>query len=337
MAEYGIFLLKAITILIVILIIIGFAAAIGSKQKKQSKGHIEINKLNDRLKSYRELIHGMILDKDEQKKLRKQEKKQQKLQKKSGGEVARRKVYVLGFKGDIQASAVESLREEITAVLSVVDEKDEVVVRVDSPGGVVHNYGLAASQLTRIKDKGIDLTICVDKVAASGGYMMACVGDKILSAPFAIVGSIGVVGQIPNFNRLLKKHDIEFEQHTAGEFKRTLTVFGENTDEGREKFKSDLENIHRLFKDFIKKHRSQVDLAEVANGDVWYGQDAMDKKLVDRICTSDQYLMDLSANADIFEVKYVIKKGLQAKLAKGVSQGVERGLAQLADLKNWQR
>jgi serine protease SohB len=337
LAEYGIFLLKAITILAVILIIIGFAAAAGSKQKKQSKGHIEINKLNDRFKDYRDLIRNTILGKDEQKKLQKQEKKQQKLQKKGSGEVARRRVYVLGFKGDVQASAVESLREEITAVLAVADDKDEVIVRVESPGGVVHGYGLAASQLTRIKEKGIDLTVCVDSVAASGGYMMACVGDKILSAPFAIIGSIGVIGQVPNFNRLLKKHDIEFEQHTAGDYKRTLTVFGENTDEGREKFKSDLENIHKLFKDFIKKHRSSVDLDEVANGDVWYGQDAIDKKLVDRICTSDQYLMDLSANADIFEVKYVIKKGWQAKLAKGVSQGIERGLAQLSDLKNWQR
>ena len=108
-------------------------------------------------------------------------------------------------------------------------------------------YGLAASQMQRIRDKKLKLTVCVDKVAASGGYMMAVVADKIIAAPFAVLGSIGVLAQVPNFHRLLKKHDVDFEMLTAGKYKRTLTMFGENTDKGREKFQEDIEDTHVLF------------------------------------------------------------------------------------------
>ncbi len=332
LAEYGIFLLKSITVLLVIIIIISVAASAGNKQKKGSKGHIEINKLNRKLKNYKDQLLQATLDKKEYKKLNKQEKKSKKS---SASDVANKKVFVLHFKGDVQAQQSDSLREEVSSILSGAGEKDEVVVCLESPGGAVHGYGLAASQLSRIKEKGLNLTVCVDKVAASGGYMMACVADKIMSAPFAIIGSIGVVAQMPNFHKLLKKNDIDFELHTAGDFKRTLTVFGENTDEGRQKFKEDLENIHRLFKEFVKKNRPQLDIDEVAQGEFWLGQDALEKKLVDRICTSDQYLLDLSANADIYEVKYVVKKNVMSKLGVAVSEGTERAVTKLFDRGNW--
>ena len=335
MAEYGIFLLKAITIVVAIIVVFAFLASLSMRQRKSSKGHIEVTKLNERLKSYKELMQQSLLSKDELKKHAKEEKKQAKAKKKQASEPARKRVFVINFEGDTQASAVENLREEVTTVLSTADKKDEVVVKVESPGGTVHGYGLAASQLSRIKDQGVNLTVCVDKVAASGGYMMACVADKILSAPFAILGSIGVVAQLPNFNRFLKKHDVDFELHTAGEYKRTLTVFGENTDEGREKFQSDLESIHRLFKDFVKKNRSQLDLDEVAHGDFWFGQDAMEKNLVDRICTSDQYLQDLSANSDIFEVTYKQKKSIQDRLGVAASVAMEKTLFKVAQRWNW--
>jgi len=256
-----------------------------------------------------------MLEKDELKKLQKQEKEKEKGKKKGKQEAEKRKrIYVLDFHGDIRASAVASLREEITAVLTVAREQDEVFVRLESSGGVVHGYGLAASQLMRIRDKNIPLTVAVDKVAASGGYMMACVGSRILAAPFAIIGSIGVIAQLPNFHKVLKKHDIDFEQFTAGEFKRTVTMFGENTREAKSKFREEIEDIHLLFKDFIVQHRPSVDIVKVSTGESWPGTRALQNNLVDELKTSDDYLLENSQHADIFEVSYTTKKSLLEKI-----------------------
>ena len=208
---------------------------------------------------------------------------------------------------------VEALRREITTILTTATKEDEVLVRLSSPGGVVHGYGLAASQLDRIKDHGIRLTIAVDMVAASGGYMMACVADKILAAPFSIIGSIGAVMQIPNFHRFLKKHNIDFEQLTAGEFKRTLSLFGENTSKGREKVQEDLEDIHHLFKEFIRHHRPQVDLEKVATGEHWFGTRALELNLVDELITSDDYLFNAKEKADIYLIRFATKKSFGDK------------------------
>ena len=218
-------------------------------------------------------------------------------------------------------------------MLTLATAMDEVVVKLESGGGMVHSYGLAASQLQRIRNRGVPLTVCVDKVAASGGYMMACIANKIIAAPFAMLGSIGVVAQLPNFNRLLKKHDVDFEMLTAGEYKRTLTLFGENTDKGREKFVEELEQTHELFKVFVQEHRPQVDIDRIATGEVWFGTQAIGKKLVDEINTSDQYLMDQRDSADLYEVRYVAKRSVQERLglaAEGaLSRTIERALAGL--------
>jgi serine protease SohB len=229
-------------------------------------------------------------------------------------------VFVVDFHGDLQASAVASLREEVNAVLQVAGAGDEVLVRLESEGGVIHGYGLAASQLKRVRDRHVRLTVAIDKVAASGGYLMACVADRILAAPFAIVGSIGVVGQLPNFNRLLKKHEIDWELHTAGEFKRTLTLFGENTEAGRAKFRETLEEAHALFKSFIGEHRPQVQLDEVATGDHWFGARAVALKLVDELRTSDDYLLERSKDCELYEVRYKRHRGVVERLAGGLTK-----------------
>lgn len=196
---------------------------------------------------------------------------------------------------------------------------------------MVHGYGLASSQLDRLRQANIPLTICVDKVAASGGYMMACVANKIYAAPFAIVGSIGVVAQLPNFNRLLKKHEIDYEQHTAGNFKRTLTVFGENTDEGRDKFQQELEETHVLFKNFIHQYRPDLDLDTVATGEHWYGQQAIELGLIDAISTSDDVIMKLAETHTVIKVSYQIKKKLADKFAHGASLSVGAIFNKLAE------
>lgn len=236
----------------------------------------------------------------------------------------KKRIFVTDFDGDIKASATEELRQVISAILSIATVNDEVVVRLESQGGMVHSYGLAASQLKRITDKNIPLTICVDRVAASGGYMMACVANKIVSAPFAVIGSIGVMAQLPNFHRLLKKHDVDFELFTAGEYKRTVTMFGENTEKGRQKFTEELEDTHVLFKDFIKDNRPIVDIEKVATGEVWYGLRAMEQQLIDKIETSDQYLFNAKDDAELYEVNYTHKKSLPEKLGISVEAAVDR-------------
>ena len=236
----------------------------------------------------------------------------------------KKRVFVLDFYGDINASECDLMREEITAVLSQATDKDEVVVKVESGGGMVHSYGLAASQLARITQKNIPLTVCVDKVAASGGYMMACVANKIVAAPFAILGSIGVVASLPNFHKLLKKNDIDYEMFTAGEYKRTVTMFGENTEKGRAKFVEDLEDTHVLFKEFVSENRPQVDIEKVATGEIWFGRRAKDVNLIDEIITSDEYLLSQIETADIFQVEYVYKKSIQEKLGFAAQGAVDR-------------
>lgn len=216
----------------------------------------------------------------------------------------------------MKATQVEQLREEVTAILCVAKPEDEVLVRLDSPGGVVNSYGLAASQLQRIRDKNIPLTVSIDKMAASGGYLMACVANKIVAAPFAIIGSIGVVAQIPNFHRWLKKHDIDVELLTAGEYKRTLTLFGETTDKGRKKFQEDLEKIHLAFRNYIAVNRHNLDMDKIATGEHWLATDALDLKLVDQLATSDEYLIGKMTTYKAFKLTIPQKTSLANKLLK---------------------
>lgn len=320
-SEYGLFLAKVATVVIAIMIIVGVLAGLRGRVKN-ARGELEITHINEIMDDMGSVLHAAMLNPSEQKQLKKQKKKEVKANKKTPSE--KRRVFLLNFKGDMKASAAENLREEITAVLSQAKTEDEIVVRLESAGGMVHSYGLASSQLDRIKKKGIPLTVCVDKVAASGGYMMACVADKILAAPFSILGSIGVVAQLPNFNRLLKKHDVDVELHTAGEHKRTLTMFGENTDEGRGKFLEDLEDTHELFKDFVSQHRESVDINAIATGDIWLGTRAKALALVDELMTSDEYLVELSAEANIYEVKHVHHKTLPEKVGLAAESSADR-------------
>lgn len=310
--NYGLFLSKTITIVLAIGAVIFLIAAAASKKQGDGKESLEIKKLNQKYEDMAMALNAAMLDKNEFKKLQKEEKGKHKEEKKEDHQ--KKRIYVLNFHGDIRASAVSSLREEITAVLTVATEKDEVFLRLESSGGVVHGYGLAASQLMRVRDRNIPLTVAVDKVAASGGYMMACVGNRILAAPFAIIGSIGVIAQLPNFHRVLKKHDIDYEQFTAGEFKRTVTMFGENTKEAKSKFREEIEDIHLLFKDFIVKHRPDIDIVKVSTGESWPGTRAIENHLVDELKTSDDYLMENSSRADIYEITYTAKKSLLQKI-----------------------
>jgi len=312
LAEYGMFFAKFMTILIVLLIAAGGIFVITVRSKSGDDGHLDIKNLNQKFENMNLLLKSQILPKKEFKKSIKTLKEEHK--KKDKSDEIRKRIFVLDFKGDIRASGVSSLREEISAILTFATKNDEIFVSLESAGGTVHGYGLAASQLKRIRDKNIKLTVAVDKIAASGGYMMACVADKIIAAPFAIIGSVGVLAQIPNFHRLLKKHNVDFEQVTAGQYKRTLTLFGENTDEDRKKVQEELEETHQLFKDFIKEYRDEIDIDKIATGEHWYGKQAIELKLVDELKTSDDYLSEAAQNADIYEIDYVRKKPLSEKI-----------------------
>ena len=317
--QYASFLLNTVTIVVAIIIILITLFSLATKNKGGNKGKISVKKLNQRYKNYKTLINNAVLSKKDLK----QQSKQTKKDSKKPADTDKKRIFVLHFKGDIRANQVESLRDEVTALLTVATPADEVVACVESPGGVVHGYGLAASQLQRIRSRNIPLTVAVDKVAASGGYMMACVADKIIAAPFAIIGSIGVVMQMPNFNKLLDKNHIEYEQLTAGEYKRTLTMFGKNTDKDREKMREELEETQVLFKDFIAKNRPQVNLEQVATGEHWFATKAIEYKLVYELQTSDDYLLNASAKANLYEITKQIKKPFLQKMAKSAQLGID--------------
>ncbi|KTC81338.1 protease SohB [Legionella brunensis] len=301
LSEYGLFLLKALTLVIAVLLTFAGIAALSRKPKSK----LEITSLN---KQYEETKQRMSHDVKNHKPEKK--KKKSKDEKSS--------LYVIDFHGDIKASEAEQLREAVTAILAIAEPKDEIVVRLESPGGAVNAYGLAASQLQRIRDKNIPLTVCIDKMAASGGYLMACVANTIIAAPFAIIGSIGVVAQLPNFHRWLKKNDIDVELLTAGEFKRTLTIFGENTEKGREKFQEDIEKIHQAFRAYVLANRPQLDIDKVATGEHWLAKEAFELKLVDKLITSDDYLTEKMTDFNAFKIAVHGKKSLAEKMLKPV-------------------
>ena len=299
-AEYMLFLLKAVTIVGAVWFALAGFASVMTRTRALGRERLQVRHLNQH---YRQMAHrleaAMLSGRDLRKRLRVWRREIP-----LASDSPRRRMFVLDFKGDVRASAVESLRESITAVLTVATPKDEVVLRLESLGGLVAPYGLAAAQLVRLREREIPLTVCVDTVAASGGYMIACVANRLLAAPFAVVGSIGVVGQTPNFHRLLKKHEIDYEQFKAGEHKRTVTLFGENTDEGRRHYQGKVDETHALFKEFVARYRPQLNLPDVAGGDYWYGSRALDLQLVDELKTSDDYLLQASRKAELYEVHW---------------------------------
>lgn len=334
--DYGLFLAKLLTLAAVALLIVGVAAAIVSKGRSSAQGHLEVYRLNEKYRLLNEVLLQEMLDADQVKQHRKDRKqaekkdrKKQKSARRKGDSPAKPRIFVLDFNGDLRASAVANLREEVSIVIRIASAEDEVVLRLESQGGLVNAYGLAASQLARLREAEIPLTVCVDKIAASGGYMMACVADRILAAPFAVLGSIGVVAQLPNFNRLLKRHDIDYELLTAGEYKRTLTLFGENTEEGRRKFADDLEDTHNLFKEFVRRYRPSVDIDSVSTGEIWFGERALAQNLVDALETSDSYLQKRLQQTNVFELKYIEKKRLRERIGMHLAKFLGRDLTQV--------
>ncbi|EOL8968534.1 protease SohB [Cronobacter dublinensis] len=339
-AEYGLFLAKIITVVVAIAIVITLIANL-TQRKKAQRGELRVTRLGEEYKEMKEEVAAALLDPHQHKQWHKNQKKKNKQEAKAAKARAKRgeaapagkpTLYVLDFKGSIDAHEVSALREEVTAVLAVAKPQDEVLLRLESPGGVVHGYGLAASQLQRLRERQIPLTVAVDKVAASGGYMMACVANNIVAAPFAIIGSIGVVAQIPNFNRLLKRNDIDIELHTAGQYKRTLTLLGENTEEGREKFREDLNETHQLFKEFVHSMRPSLDIDAVATGEHWYGVQAQEKGLVDEISTSDDLIIARMQERDVVSLRYMQRKRLMDRFTGSAAQSLDRLL-----LRWWQR
>ncbi|EKM6457472.1 protease SohB [Cronobacter dublinensis] len=339
-AEYGLFLAKIVTVVVAIAIVITLIANL-TQRKKAQRGELRVTRLGEEYKEMKEEVAAALLDPHQHKQWHKNQKKKNKQEAKAAKARAKRgeaapagkpTLYVLDFKGSIDAHEVSALREEVTAVLAVAKPQDEVLLRLESPGGVVHGYGLAASQLQRLRERQIPLTVAVDKVAASGGYMMACVANNIVAAPFAIIGSIGVVAQIPNFNRLLKRNDIDIELHTAGQYKRTLTLLGENTEEGREKFREDLNETHQLFKEFVHSMRPSLDIDAVATGEHWYGMQAQEKGLVDEISTSDDLIIARMQERDVVSLRYMQRKRLMDRFTGSAAQSLDRLL-----LRWWQR
>ena len=319
----GIFFAQTFIIVLAIIAVLITIASIALKNK--NKGAFEIDLLHEKYEDQTQALKEAFLTDSEIKKEHKRLKKETKLKNKEPETKQLGRIFVVEFlNGDIKASDSENLKEEVNTILGVATAEDEVVVKVESPGGLVHSYGYAAAQLIRIRDAKIPLTICVDQVAASGGYLMACVGSKVLAAPFALIGSIGVVAQVPNFYRLLKKHDVDYKEYTAGDYKRTVSLFGEITEKGEAKFKEQLEITHQLFKSFVSKYRPQLDLAKVATGEFWYGENAKALGLIDEIKTSDEYLLTLAKDHQVVKISFEQKPTFMEKLSDSFSAAITK-------------
>lgn len=323
------FFTQTLIIVLAIIAVLVTIATLISKAKSQKSFEIEL--LDEKYKDQSMALSSVLLNDAELKIEKKRMKKEEKENSKSSS-TTKSKVFVINFlKGDIKASASENLREEVSTILSVATAQDEVVVCVESPGGLVHSYGFAAAQLLRFRTANIPLTICIDQVAASGGYLMACTANKILAAPFALVGSIGVVAQVPNFSRLLKKHDVDYKEYTAGDYKRTVSIFGEITEKGEAKFKEQLEITHELFKSFVSTNRPKMDIQKIATGEFWYGELALNLGLVDEIRTSDDYLQFKAKNHKVIKISFEHKPTLSDKISDVFSKAFSLTLNKIVD------
>jgi serine protease SohB len=322
LAAYGLFLAQLATFILLVIVAIVLIVA---SRRGRGEGLV-VEHLNRRFEEAADELKLAVEGKERFKKSTKARHKELKREDKARAkqESDKPRLFVLDFKGDLRASAATSLREEVSAVLRVAKPKDKVLLRLENSGGTVHEHGFAASQLLRVKKHGLELLVAVDKVAASGGYLMACVADRLIAAPFAIIGSIGVLAQLPNFHRLLEEKGVDFEQITAGRYKRTLTMFGKNTDEGRDKLKQEVEDIHELFKQQVREYRPQVDLERVATGEHWYGIRALDLKLVDELKTSDDFLLEAAKDHDLYHVVYKRRRGWQERVLGGAESLLTR-------------
>lgn len=342
MVEMGTFLVQ--TAIVVVLLGLGTLLVLRSKGSHENDLKLHIEPLNSQRRSRKRRLRVAATEQGARKKLvkafRREDKNRHKAAKSKDTAQPKPRVWVLDFHGDIKASQTEQFAQEVSAIIDVAEPNDEVVVRLESAGGLVHAYGLAAAQLDRLQSAGLATTVCIDKVAASGGYMMACTAQHIKAAPFAVIGSIGVVAQVPNVHRLLKRHDIDVELLTAGKYKRTLTVIGENTQEGREKFLEDLENTHRLFKDYVSNHRPNMDIETLATGEIWYGSEALSNQLVDSVGTSEAYLVERMAEANVYQVRLEPPKTFSRKFGLAVSTGIESAMLKalsMLEASGWQR
>jgi serine protease SohB len=318
LTEYLLFLAQGVTVVALLAALFIGVARFAAPRRPRSR--LRVKNINEHYDQLRDRLAAAVLPKAEWKRRRKAEKAQRRTTR------SRPRVFVLDFHGDLRASRVRNLREEVTAVLSLATPEDEVVLRLTNPGGTVNEQGLAASQLQRVRHHDIPLTVCVDTVAASGGYLMACVANRIVAAPFAVIGSIGVVSQTPNFHRLLDRLGIDFEQFTGGQFKRTVTMFGRTTDADRAKVTEQVNEVHDLFKTFVRDQRPQIDLDRVATGEYWYGSDALALNLVDELRTSDDYLLQARLRADLFEVNYTVP----LSRAKRLTEATQTTLSELS-------
>lgn len=327
LADFGMFLAQLVSLGVIIALVVALVARIRGEATERSR--LRLDELNHTRDYRRRRMTLAASEPGARKRLIKGFRREDKARGKAGSKDAARRrpiAWVIDFHGDIRASATGQLAEEVSALIDAADKGDEVIVRLESAGGLVHAYGLAAAELDRLREAGLKTTVCVDKVAASGGYLMACGADQVRAAPLAVVGSIGVVAQIPNIHRLLKRHDIDVEVLTAGRYKRTLTVLGENSEEGREKFIDDLESVHALFKQHVAERRPALDIETVATGETWYGREALERGLVDALGTSEAYLVERMREARVIHLRLEPRRRLADRLGAAVAVGVERAL-----------
>ncbi|KAL7534110.1 hypothetical protein ACHAWF_004724 [Thalassiosira exigua] len=210
-----------------------------------------------------------------------------------GGEGTRRKnLFVTRFPGDVTASQLNELREEVTGILRASQPRDEALLILQSGGGTVTGYGLAAAQLQRFKANGMKLTV------------------------------IGVISEIPNAYDRLKKEGIEFQTVTAGKYKRTVTPTKKVTKEDLAKSTEDIQEIFDLFKSFVASQRPQLDIEDVATGDTWFGEDALEKGLCDELAAADDVLLEFADGGyDLYEVAYDPGSERAGRLLAGLPGG----------------
>lgn len=160
-----------------------------------------------------------------------------------------------------------------------------VVVRINSPGGVVGPTQELHQGLRRVHEAGKPVVASLGAVAASGGYYVAVAADEIFASPGTLTGSIGVVMQLANLEGLMKKVGVEYVVIKAGQFKDVGNVGRPMTTEERRLLQQMLDDVHGQFIDAVAAGRKleRQAVLRFADGRIVSGAQAKALSMVDRL------------------------------------------------------
>ena len=182
-----------------------------------------------------------------------------------------------------------------------------VILRINSPGGGVLESAEVYDKILKVKATGKPVYVSMGSMAASGGYYISAPADKIFASNETLTGSLGVIMQGYNYEKLAQKYGVEFETIKSGPYKDIMSPTREMTAEERKILQSMVDNMYNEFVRIIAEGRgmSQKEVRKLADGRVYDGRQAKQVKLVDEIGRLDDVIASMKKDLDIKDAQVI--------------------------------